>query len=144
MEIRKITLAQAAGTDGAGGGDSASSSELFEFATVSTKMGELIDVKDEIKKLLQELTDDMSDKVKNSDGAILRGDISSFWNSWNDFQTSYEAFSKKIDDLNNKVADASTKTEEFQEAASAVFSRSSSNSGDSSTGNSATIQAYTQ
>ena len=116
MEFRKMMMEEASDASGSGSG------ELFEFAQVSTKMQEILAVKNETVKMLDDLTHSLEEKVKNnSQSAAYGGDISAFWNSWNNFQESYAAFARYIESVDGLVSQAASKNAGLQETISGIM-----------------------
>lgn len=110
-------MVDAGGADGAG-----AAPEVFEFSQVSTKMQEILAVKNETVKMLDDLTHSLEEKVKNnSQSAAYGGDISSFWNTWNNFQESYAAFARYIESVDGLVSQAASKNAGLQETINGIM-----------------------
>ncbi len=117
MEIRKML-----NMVDAGGAEGGAAPEVFEFSQVSTKMQEILAVKNETVKMLDDLTHSLEEKVKNnSQSAAYGGDISSFWNTWNNFQESYAAFARYIESVDGLVSQAASKNAGLQETINGIM-----------------------
>lgn len=131
MEIRKmLNMVDAGGADGAG----AAGGEVFEFAQVASKMKEILAVKNETVKLLDDLTHSLEEQVKNgSKSAAYGGDISAFWSKWNAFQATYNNFGRYIEGVDAKVSEASKKNQALQGDISNIMASGTEGNADAAT-----------
>ena len=143
MEIRKMLNAVVADAGGVGGGDGAK--EVFEFASVSGKMQEILTVKNETVTMLDNLTHSLEEQVKNnSQSAAYGGDISAFWNTWTGFQDSYAAFAKYIESVDTLVSQAATKNQTLQETINGIMAATQKANEGASAGGTSAASVYTK